>query len=212
VRIKSIAVGVYQTNCYICSGNDVNTAIVIDPGDEADRIIEAIGDYKVTHILLTHGHADHIGAVAALKDYTNADILIHAADAHLLYDNDNHLARLLGIDYVPIKADGFLNDGAIIDVGWAQAKVIHTPGHTAGSVCININEALFTGDTLFAGSVGRTDLPGGDTTQLMTSLVKLITVVDDDMVVYPGHGPHSTIKHEKANNPFLIGTSNNHGR
>lgn len=205
IYVQTLTVGVYQTNCYICACENTGLAVVIDPGSEADRICSAVDEkkLKIKYILLTHGHPDHVGALAAVKRHTGAEILMHAADAFMLGPSGAFMAQLLGMEPVLLRPDKFLSDGDIIEFGRLRAHIIHTPGHTPGSICIKIDDILFTGDTLFAGSIGRTDLPGGNKQQLMISLFQRLKGIDDGTIIYPGHGLPSSMGEERMHNPFL---------
>jgi glyoxylase-like metal-dependent hydrolase (beta-lactamase superfamily II) len=205
MKVKVLSVGMYQTNCYICAYDD-NSAVIIDPGDEGERIYDVVVQDKlaITHIILTHGHPDHVGAVPYLKKFTGAKVLIHKDDCFMINDNGtSSIAYLLGMNPISIVPDGFLADNDTIDIGLSKAHIMHTPGHTPGSICIQVKDCLFTGDTLFAGSIGRTDLPGGDQHKMRISLNRILTNIDDNTILYPGHGPSSTMKYERISNPFL---------
>jgi hydroxyacylglutathione hydrolase len=187
--LKMMAVGAYQANCYILGSKETREGVVIDPGDEALRIVKEIANagLRITSILITHGHHDHTGAAKELKDILKAPVWIHQLDSP-------------GLGFPP---DGTLFDGQEIEVGTYRIKVIHTPGHSPGGVCLYAPGAVFTGDTLFAGSIGRTDFPGGDHQQLIQGVREKIFPLGDDLRVYPGHGPASTIGEERLRNPFF---------
>ncbi|MFO7460488.1 MAG: MBL fold metallo-hydrolase [Desulfatiglandales bacterium] len=187
--LRKLVVGPYQTNCYILACKDTLEGVVIDPGDEVLRITGEISQngIRVQYILITHGHIDHIGGVADLKRITRAPVLIHPLDAPAL----------------PVPPEGSLQEGQKIQVGSYTLEVVHTPGHSPGAVCILAPGAVFTGDTLFAGSVGRTDFPGGSHETLLEGVKKKIFPLGDALRVYPGHGPASTIGAERRNNPFF---------
>jgi glyoxylase-like metal-dependent hydrolase (beta-lactamase superfamily II) len=187
--LKKMAVGLYQANCYVLGSKTTMEGIVIDPGDEAPRIAEVISraGLKIRYILLTHEHFDHTGAALEIKKTTGAPVLIHPLDAR-------------GLQFVP---DGHIVDRQELPLGELVISVIHTPGHSPGGICLYTHGAVFTGDTLFAGSVGRTDFPGGDHKGLIHNVVEKIFPLGDDVRVYPGHGPHSVIGRERQSNPFF---------
>jgi len=187
--LRKLVVGPYQTNCYILACKETLDGVVIDPGDEVTRIVRELGRnrIKVRSILITHGHVDHIGGAAELQRITKAPILIHPHDATALR----------------ARPDGSLQEGMQIQVGSYALSVVHTPGHSPGGVCFIAPGAVFTGDTLFAGSVGRTDFPGGSHETLVAGVRKKIFPLGDDLRVYPGHGPFSTIGEERRMNPFF---------
>lgn len=203
----SVVVGPLGVNCYIIGCENTKEGVVIDPGDDAERIITAFSGrgLKIAHVLNTHGHFDHIGANRAIMEATGADLLIHEADVPFLTLADRAAAAfgVKGENSPP--PDGFLRDGMTIAVGELELKVIHTPGHTSGGCCFYGNGIVVTGDTLFADSIGRTDLPGGSLEALLDSIHGKLLGLPDDTVVYPGHGPSTTIGREKARNPYLRG-------
>jgi glyoxylase-like metal-dependent hydrolase (beta-lactamase superfamily II) len=205
MKVLTLTVGSMMENCYLVY--EKKQAVVIDPGADAGDILDALkkNDLKVTHILLTHGHYDHIGAVQELKDITGAKICIHQDDAEMLKSARLNLSMTMGSPAVTYNPDIFLYDGQIIETGGMSIRVIHTPGHTPGGVCFEIGENLFTGDTLFNRSVGRTDFPGGSIEQLNRSMNNVLKKISKDYIVYPGHGPFTTLDYEKKNNPFMRG-------
>lgn len=204
--LLTVPVGLLSTNCYIIACNNTKEAAVIDPGDEAPKILEKINQYnlKVKYIINTHGHWDHIGANNALKLETKADILLHKDDVNMLQDEFKNLAGYLGVtDPVP-DADKLLADGEIIRISEnISFEVLHTPGHTPGSICLLSKDILFSGDTIFSGSIGRSDLPGGSYQTILNSVNEKIKNLPEHLEVYPGHGPKTNIKEEKENNPFF---------
>lgn len=187
--LKKLEVGPLQANCYIIGCQKTHQGCVIDPGDEIFRIVKEISDanLNITHIMLTHGHFDHAGGVAELRRITKAPVYIHQSDAPAL----------------GFQPDEFFFDGQVIVIGSYELTVLHTPGHTPGGVCILAPGAVFTGDTLFAGSIGRTDFPGGNHRQLIRAVKEKLFPLGDDLRVYPGHGPVTTIGRERTTNPFF---------
>ncbi|MFZ7125029.1 MAG: MBL fold metallo-hydrolase [Desulfobacterales bacterium] len=202
--IEKLTVGPLMANCFIVGCPDTLRAAVIDPGGDVDRILTALArrELRVEAIIDTHGHFDHVGGNRRLKDATGAPIMIHAADAPML----SQLARSAGSFGLEAEnsppADRLLADQEVVEVGRLQFKVLHTPGHTPGGVSLFTPGHVFVGDSLFAGSIGRTDFPGGDFDTLIRSIHKQLFALDDDVVVYTGHGPETTIAQEKRYNPF----------
>jgi hydroxyacylglutathione hydrolase len=203
--IKKLTVGPIMANCFIVGCKETREAVVIDPGDEADRILLSLAEskLKVTHIINTHGHFDHVGANRRMKQATAAPILIHALDAPMLSTLARSAAAwgMTAEDSPP--PDRTIAEGDEIRCGTITFKVIHTPGHTLGGITLFADRCLFVGDTLFAGSIGRTDFPGGDFEALKASIQKKLFVLGDDVQVYTGHGPETTIGEEKRHNPFV---------
>jgi glyoxylase-like metal-dependent hydrolase (beta-lactamase superfamily II) len=205
VIIKTLPVGPIMANCFILGCEQTLDAVVIDPGDEADRILMALSESSLTlkTIINTHGHFDHVGANKPLHDATGAPILIHALDAPMLNQIAASAANWgLAGDNSP-EPERMIDEGDTIGFGNITLSVIHTPGHTPGGVSLNSGEHIFVGDTLFAGSIGRTDFPGGSFETLRDSIQKKLFVLGDELQVYTGHGPQTTIGQERINNPFV---------
>lgn len=203
--VKTLSVGPIMANCYIIGCEETKNAAVIDPGDEADRILLALSEekLKVQYILNTHGHFDHVGANKRLKDVTGAKLAIHPDDIVML-ESVNMAAASFGMSVENSPApDLTIKDGDTITIGNISLNVIHTPGHSPGGVSFHTNGIVFVGDTLFAGSIGRTDFPGGDFNTLIASIKNKLFVLGDDVQALTGHGPATTIGQEKRTNPFL---------
>ncbi len=205
----TITVGPLEVNCYIIWDTATREAFIIDPGGDAGVITGAVKreGLKVRYIVNTHGHFDHVGADGELKAALSAPLAIHRDDAGLLQDAHEH-GVFFGVKTPRQPApDMLLEGGERLKAGGLTIEVIHTPGHTAGGVCLYARKEklLFTGDTIFSGSVGRTDFPGGSHEALMDSITKKILPLGDDIAVLPGHGPRSTIGEEKESNPFVAG-------
>lgn len=207
--LETFTVGVLQCNCTILAGPDSSQAIVVDPGDDAGRILDRLErlGLELGQIVSTHAHIDHVGAIADLQQRTGAPAALHESDL-FLFDRLEEQARWLGVP-CPAKGriDRFLDDGDLVHCSDVDLEVVHTPGHTPGSLTFHLDgeerPILFTGDTLFLGSIGRTDLPGGSTPAIIRSIETRLLPFDDDALVIPGHGPKTTIGRERAGNPFL---------
>ncbi len=211
MKVEVLCVGAFQVNCAVVLDEDSGQAAVIDPGDEAPRILEAVHELgaTVTAILLTHAHLDHVLGVAGVAEATGAPVLLHPADLPL-YSAVAEQGRAFMIPAEPgPPPDGELAAGQIVDVGSIRLRVLHTPGHSPGSVSFLLDGAgrglVFPGDALFARGIGRTDLPGGDYRTLMTSIRSELLALDPTTRVIPGHGPETTIGEEARFNPFLAG-------
>ncbi len=202
---KRLQTGVYAVNCYIIADDRTREAIVVDPGGDFDDIANLIQkeELHVKYILLTHGHGDHIGALADVKQVTGALIGIHANDAEMLADPAKNMSPQTVGTAVSAIADLLLEDGQQLTFGDQTLTVIHTPGHTRGGVCFRIDDFVITGDTLFRASVGRSDLHGGNQNQLIKSIKTKLFTLPDQTDVYPGHGAASTIAYEKKVNPYV---------
>lgn len=194
VKVRRMPVGPLATNCYVVSRGD--RALVVDPGDEGEKIWSYLEDRGLTLdlIIQTHGHFDHVGATGFLRKKAGADVYMHGADASLVREQEME-------DSLP---DHDLGETAEIEWRGLNIQVMPTPGHSPGSVSLIVGPYLFTGDTLFAGGVGRTDLPGGSVQELRNSL-RLLLEQDESLEVLPGHGPRTTLPEERARNPFLVG-------
>lgn len=205
MKIVRIPAGIYAANCYIVYDESNKNGILVDPGGDVDDILTVIKENKieVNYIILTHGHGDHIGGVLGLKEALGASVMIHESDKDMLIDGNKNLSTVMSMGSIEMEPDRLLKDGDIIEFGNLNAEIIHTPGHTLGGICIKIGDSLITGDTLFAGSIGRTDLPGGDYDTIIKSIKDKIMIYSDDTKVYPGHGSSSTVGKERVSNPFL---------
>lgn len=205
MEIIRIPAGIYAANCYLVYDEDTKEGIAIDPGGDVDDIINKIQelDLDIKYIVLTHGHGDHIAGVEGLKDYTNAKIAVHKDDGPMVRDGNKNLSSRMAMGTVEFEPDILLDEGDLIKFGNLSAEVIHTPGHTPGGISLKIGDALFTGDTLFAGSIGRTDFEGSSFESIINSIKTKLITFPDDTRVFPGHGSATTIKREKSYNPFL---------
>ncbi len=203
--IKCMVVGPIGANCYVVSCPETKETAIIDPGGDAKRILAYIAenDLQVKYIINTHGHIDHISADDELREPTGAQLLIHAAEASMLQDTNGNLSAFMGGSLQIKPADRQLNEGDEIKFGTLTFKVLHTPGHTPGGMCLVGEGVVFTGDTLFAGSIGRTDFPGGSFDQIIDSIKTKLLILPGETSVLPGHMGSSTIANEKRLNPFL---------
>jgi hydroxyacylglutathione hydrolase len=200
-----LVVGPLQVNCFMLADDKTKETVVIDPGDDAQEILKIIREkgLKVKYIINTHAHFDHVGANRAIKEATGAELLIHKDDAPVLATVSSQ-SRSFGMNPVSSPApDRLLKHGDIITAGEISLKVLHTPGHTAGGISLLEEGIVFTGDSLFAGSIGRTDLPGGDLMTLLRAIRTNLMTLPDDTKIFSGHGPASTIGDERTENPFL---------
>ncbi|MBN2202186.1 MBL fold metallo-hydrolase [bacterium] len=208
LEIRRFACGPLETNTYVLVDPGGKTCILVDPaepGGTVEQFLDREG-LTVERILLTHGHFDHIAGVPGFRARGNAPVWIHAADADMLIRPEANMSLFIGLDIRMEPADGFLADGAVIPFGSGGGlRVIHTPGHTAGGVCFAGEGFVLAGDTLFRGSVGRTDFPGSSEQALMRSIRDGLLTLEDDVRVYPGHGETTEIGFERKHNPFLSG-------
>lgn len=202
--IRQLAVGPIQANCYILGCETTQAAAVIDPGDDPERILAEVqrAGLTIACIINTHGHFDHVGGNRQLKSTTGAELMIHPLDAPMLGQLDQ-MAGAFGLRAENSPApDRLVEDGDTIAVGKLELNVLHTPGHTPGGISLHVDSCVFVGDTLFQGSIGRTDFPGGDFDTLIASIRTRLFALDDETTVYTGHGPETTIGREKQYNPF----------
>ena len=205
---KKLVVGPFASNCCIVGSEATKEGMIIDPGDEAKQILKAVEDLglDIKFIVLTHTHIDHIGALKEVREATGAEVCVHADDARSISGPGNRLISLMipGISYsAPSAPDRLLKGEDSIDVGDLHFLVLHTPGHSPGGICLLGEGVVFSGDTLFNYSIGRTDIPGGSYNQLMNGIHTKLMVLPDNTVVCPGHGPDTTIGAERRGNPFL---------
>lgn len=205
MKVIRIPAGIYAANCYIIYSETTKDGIIVDPGGDADIILKTIeeNNLNVIHIVLTHGHGDHIGGVIDLLNVLKVSLLVHEDDVKMISDAKMNLSNIMPIGAVELNPDKVLKHGDIIKFGDLEAEIIHTPGHTLGGICIKIEDNLITGDTLFQGSIGRTDLEGGDYDTIIRSIKENLLPLPDNTIVWPGHGVQTTIGNEKRNNPFL---------
>ncbi|MHB8156271.1 MAG: MBL fold metallo-hydrolase [Desulfocucumaceae bacterium] len=205
---EGISVGSMDNNCYILGCEKTLEAVVVDPGAEGGKILRKLESLKLNcrYVILTHGHADHLGALGEVLKATGAQVMIHKEDADMLTSPGKNLSMFIGMTLKFKGPDRVLQDGDKVMVGEEQLEIMHTPGHTQGGICIFADGRLITGDTLFAGSIGRSDFPGGNHDQMIEAIKKKIMVYPPETPVYPGHGPASTVGQEARYNPFLNGT------
>ena len=206
--VKTLVVGPFASNCFIVGSESTRKGIIIDPGADAKNILNTVRDqgFSIVLIVATHNHIDHVGALRSVKDATGAKYAVHEADAKeaMPVMFGRMMGLMLGSSLrAPPKPDRLLKDGDIIEIGDLKFKVLHTPGHSPGGISLLSDGVVFSGDTLFNFGIGRTDLEGGDYGKLMDSIMTKLMVLPDSTIVYPGHGPETTIGAEKKWNPFL---------
>lgn len=209
MKIDCFVLGAFETNCYVLrSSETAGDCLIIDPGDGAGRLLGFIKGHNLNPVavILTHGHIDHIGSVAELRDsYPDIKVYVHGLDAGMLENAHSNLSAMMGGAFSTVPADFYLEDGSVVEQGGVKLTVLHTPGHTPGGICLYSKDegVVFTDDTLFAESIGRTDFPGGSLKQLLKGIKEKLLTLPDDTIVYPGHGPSTTVGLEKAHNQFL---------
>jgi len=207
--IDYFVVGAYETNCYILrKDRSAKDCLIIDTGLNAAKIVVFLNKHKLNPIavILTHGHIDHIAGLVALQEkFTGLKVYIHKLDAEMLAGSQDNLSEFVGGGFKTASADFLVDDGDIIEQAGIKLEVLHTPGHTPGGICLYAKDEkiAFVGDTLFAGSVGRTDFPGGSMTKLLQSIKEKLLTLPDETIVYTGHGPQTTVAEEKKYNAFL---------
>jgi len=209
VFVQRLILGALDTNCWVVADDRGGPAVVIDPADDANAILAAVGEREVSAVVLTHKHFDHIGAVREIVARTGAPLLVHKEDAADLSSPAGTGGAMFGFTATAPVPDRLLSDGEVLTAGDLRLTVLHTPGHTPGGICLFAEDPtggpaqLFAGDTLFAGSVGRTDFPGGDARALSHSIATKLVALPADTIVHPGHGPDTTIGRERRVNPFF---------
>jgi len=212
MKIDCLVLGSFETNCYILRESEsADDCLIIDTGLEAGGLVDFLCEHKLNPaaVILTHGHIDHISGLAKLrKKFPGIKTYVHKHDANMLSDRQSNLSFLAGLTAAAgdsLKADFTLEEGDLIEQAGIKLEVLHTPGHTPGGICLysEKEQIVFVGDTLFADSVGRTDMPGGSTAQLIKSIKQKLLAMPDETVVYPGHGPQTTIGRERKYNPYL---------
>lgn len=203
IVFKRLATGMLGSNCYILG--DKGEGVIIDPGADSGEILKIVKseELQIKYIIITHVHIDHIYFVDEVSEETGAKVIAHQGDAAAFADQRFNGSALFGLNKTFKPADIVVNDGDIIEAGGLQFEIIHTPGHTPGGISIKLKDKVFTGDTLFRMSIGRTDLGNGDQDDLIRSIKSRLFCLDDDTIVYPGHGTTSTIGYEKKHNPYV---------
>jgi glyoxylase-like metal-dependent hydrolase (beta-lactamase superfamily II) len=205
--IKMLTVGPFAANCYIVGSTSTNEGMIIDPGADADTIMRTVQQtgLSISTIIITHAHMDHVGALREVQQKTNAQFVIHEAEKGFVFSAPMRMLTSFGVSPVksPPRPDRLLNDGDLIDLGDLHFEVLYTPGHSSGGICLSGHGVVFSGDTLFKFGIGRTDFPGMSHERLIKSIHEKLMVLPDETIIYPGHGPATTIGDERRGNPFL---------
>jgi len=205
--IEILTVGSFTANCYIVGSTSTNEGMIIDPGADADTIMRTVHQtgLSISIIAVTHAHMDHVGALRKVQQKTNAQFAIHEAEKGFVFSAPMRMLTSFGVSPVesPPRPDRLLKDGDLIDLGDLHFEVLYTPGHSSGGICLLGHGVVFSGDTLFKLGIGRTDFPGMSHERLIKSIGEKLMVLPDETIVYPGHGPATTIGDERRGNPFL---------